>query len=152
MTFFWQITALINMLNAQQTTLRLSKVHKLQRCLEEVIVSYSGGLSNISKFPAFLSVVIVWWGLQYGRQQSCVNCNHVVSIMCLKLSLRNQSALGGLQANQHFCRWKGWTGWLAAYSVYQWRIEEKSNSALLQTHHFPYREKLDLPLCPCLLL
>lgn len=45
-----------------------------------------------------------------GKQQSCVNSNHVVSIMRLKLSLRNQSALGGLQANQHFCRWTGWSG------------------------------------------
>lgn len=66
-----------------------------------------------------------------GKNQPCVNSNHVVSIMHLKLSFRNQSALGGLQANQHFCKWTGWTGWLAAYSVCQQRIAEKSNTALL---------------------
>lgn len=100
---------------------------------ENAIVSHSGGVYSILMFAAFLSMVIMWWGLQSGKQQSCVNSNHVVSIMCLKLSLRNQSALGGLQANQHFCRWTGRTGWLAAYSVCHWRIEEKSNTALLQT-------------------
>lgn len=128
-------------------SLRLLKVHKLQRSLEGAIVSYAGDLYNILMFSAFLSMVTVWWGLEYGRQQPCVNCNHVVSIMCLKLSLRNQSALGGLQANQHFCRWKGWTGWLAAYSVYQWRIEEKLNAALLQTHHFHYWKKSLICYC-----
>lgn len=126
-------------------------------------------------FAAFLSVVIMWWGLQSGKQQSCVKSNHVVSIMCLKLSLRNQSALGGLQANQHFCRWTGRTSWLAAYSVCQRRIGEKSNTALLQTgqkrfcdffrmspHHQKYKHaptnsplfiwrKLDLPLYLCLI-
>lgn len=140
-----------------------------------VTVSHSGGVYSILMFAAFLSMVIMWWGLQSGKQQSCVNSNHVVSIMCLKLSLRNQSALGGLQANQHFCRWTGRTGWLAAYSVCQQRIEEKSNAALLQTgqerfydffrmtpHHQKYTHahtnaplfilrKLDLPLCLCLL-
>ena len=82
---------------------------------------------------ALVFMVIMWWGLQSGEQQSCVNSNHAVSLMCPKLSLRNQSALGGLQANQHLHRWTGWTGWLAAYSVCQQRVEEKSNTAELQT-------------------
>lgn len=58
MTFFWQITALINT-GASQTTLRLLKVHKLQHSLEEAIVSYAGGLYSILMFSAFLSMVIV---------------------------------------------------------------------------------------------
>lgn len=89
--------------------------------------------TDVLMFASFLSMVIMWLGLQSGKQQSCVNSNHVVSLMCLKLSLRNQSAQGGSQANQHLCRWTAWIGWLAAYSVCHRRVEEKSNSTFLQT-------------------
>lgn len=129
MTFLSRISKRIN-IGAEQPTLTHVKMHMSCKTLSWENMD---GVYSILTFASFLSVVIMWLGLQSGKQQSCVNSNHVVSLMCLKLSLRNQSSQGGSQANQHMCRWTGWIGWLAAYSVCHRRVEEKSNSAFLQT-------------------
>lgn len=44
------------------------------------------GLCGILMFTWFLSVVITWLGLQFVRLQSCVNGNHALSLMSVKLS------------------------------------------------------------------
>lgn len=55
------------------------KEHELQNGL-------GNGLCSILMFTSFLSVVITWLGLQFVKPQSCVNSNHALSLMSLKLS------------------------------------------------------------------
>lgn len=90
-------------------------------------VKYPRDMENIPGHSTMKSAVLE-------KMQLYVNRNRAVSVMCLKLSVRNQSAPGSLKANQQFCRWTGWSDWLAAYSFCQRKNEEKSNSGSLQNY------------------
>lgn len=90
------------------------------------------GVYSIFMFPSFPSLVITWLGLQSGIQQSCVNSNHVVSLMLPEAFTQESISPGrltGKSALVQVDRMDRLTGSLFRLSSENWGEIEKCSTA-----------------------
>lgn len=90
------------------------------------------GVYSIFVFPSFPSLVIMWLGLQSGIQQSCVNSNHVVSLMLPEAFTQESISPGRLAGKSTLVqvdRMDRLTGSLFRLSSENWGEIEKCSAA-----------------------